>query len=100
MVACELWRERKDCYCRRSKANRNENIYRKVGAPNPPNIPPQNRSRVPTKMKSITIIPNNVTGAPVVLEFQKVFLRPAVAPESDIIFTAQELSAWAAFFWN
>jgi len=43
--------------------------------------------------------PNAVTGAPLVLEFQKIFLRPAVLPESDITFTAQELSTWAARIW-
>jgi hypothetical protein len=31
-----------------------------------------------------------------VLEFDKIFLGPAVLPEIDITFNAQELSAWAA----
>jgi hypothetical protein len=65
--------------------------------PNNPNIPPP---QIPTKTQEITIIPNTVTGAPLVLEFEKIFLRPAVLPESDIIFTGQELSDWAANFWQ
>ena len=57
--------------------------------------PPQ----IPTKIQEITIVSNTVTGAPLVLEFDKIFLRPAVLPESDLIFTGQELSVWAANFW-
>ncbi|KIN05884.1 hypothetical protein OIDMADRAFT_17046 [Oidiodendron maius Zn] len=54
----------------------------------------------PTKVQEITIDPNNnVTGAPLVLEFQKIFLRPAILPEMDFIFTTQELSRWAADIW-
>jgi hypothetical protein len=52
-------------------------------------------SQIPTKIQEITIIPNTVTGAPLVLEFAKIFLRPDVPPESDITFTGQELSNWA-----
>ena len=55
------------------------------------NIPPP---LIPTNTQEITIIPNTVTGAPLVLEFEKVFLRPAVLLESDIRFTGQELSDW------
>jgi hypothetical protein len=64
--------------------------------PNAPNIPPP---LIPTKMHEITILQNTVTGAPLVLEFDKIFLRPAVLPETDITFTAQELSTWAAGIW-
>jgi hypothetical protein len=56
------------------------------------NPPPQ----IPTRIQEITIDPNTVTGAPLVLEFAKIFLRPAVPPEIDITFTGQELSTWAA----
>jgi hypothetical protein len=55
---------------------------------------------IPTKTQEITITPNAVTGAPLDLEFEKVFLRPAVPPERDIRFTGQDLSDWAAFFWK
>jgi hypothetical protein len=55
--------------------------------------------QVPTKMQEITIVQNTVAGAPLALEFDKIFLRPAVPPETDITFTAQELSTWAAAIW-
>ena len=64
--------------------------------PNAPNIP---RPLIPTKIQKITFVQNTVTGAPLVLEFNKIFLRPAVLPETDITFTAQELSTWAAGIW-
>jgi hypothetical protein len=57
-------------------------------------------AQIPTKTTEITIISNTVTGAPLVLEFDKLFLRPAVLPESDITFTGQDLSDWAAKFWR
>jgi hypothetical protein len=59
------------------------------------NVPPL----IPTKTQEITIDQNTVTGAPLVFEFDKIFLRPAVPPETDIIFTAQVLSTWAARIW-
>jgi hypothetical protein len=55
--------------------------------------------QIPTKIQEITIVSNTVTGAPLNLEFDKIFLRPAVLPESDITFTAQDFSAWAARIW-
>lgn len=40
------------------------------------------------------------TGAPLVLEFDKVFCRQPVTPlEQDIIFTKQELEQWAQMLW-
>jgi hypothetical protein len=57
------------------------------------------RPQIPTRIQEITITQNTVTGGPLVLEFQKIFLRPAVLPESDLTFTTQELSAWAARVW-
>jgi hypothetical protein len=79
--------------------------------PNPHNIP---RPLIPTKTTEITIISNTpigtplpvigapftITGAPLVLEFDKIFLRPAVLPETDITFTVQDLSNWATAFWR
>ena len=60
-----------------------------------------NRPGIPSKLQEITIDQHNVvTGAPLVLEFQKIFLRPAAPPETDIEFSAQELSIWAANIWN
>jgi hypothetical protein len=56
--------------------------------------------RIPTKMHEITIdSTNTVTGAPLILDFDEIFLRPAVPAESDITFTAQDFSAWAARIW-
>jgi len=55
---------------------------------------------IPTKTQEITIIPNTVTGAPLALEFEKIFLHQVVLPESDITFTGQELLDWAAIFWR
>ena len=68
--------------------------------PNDPNVAPQNRPQIPTKVQEIAIDQNTVAGAPLVLEFQKIFLRPAMPPETDIIFAEQELSDWAAVFWE
>ncbi|KIX01099.1 uncharacterized protein Z518_10165 [Rhinocladiella mackenziei CBS 650.93] len=60
---------------------------------------PQPSPQVPTQIQVIAIDPNTVTGAPLTLEFAKIFLRPPVPPENDIIFTAQELSTLAARIW-
>jgi hypothetical protein len=79
--------------------------------PNPNTIP---RPLIPTKITEITIIshtpirtpmpitgaPFTIIGAPLVLEFDKLFLRPAILPETDITFTVQDLSDWAACFWR
>jgi hypothetical protein len=59
------------------------------------NLPRQTSTRI----QQITIVPNTVPGASLVLEFAKIFLRPAVPPESNITFTGQELSTWAARLW-
>ena len=64
-----------------------------------PNAPPPNRPGIPTKIQAITVDSNNATGAPLVLEFQKLFLRPATPLEQDFIFTGQDLLSWAADFW-
>jgi hypothetical protein len=89
------------------------------GRPLPLRTPPNNLNnnpnnlirQIPTKVQNITIVSNTVaggplpaviggpftvTGAPLVLEFNKIFLRPAVLPETDITFNVQELSAWVA----
>ena len=56
-----------------------------------------------TRMQAITIDSNSnsVNGAPLTLEFPKIFLRQAVPPlEHDFTFTAQDLSAFATNFWT
>ena len=43
---------------------------------------------------------NTVNGAPLTLEFRKIFLRQAIPPlENDFTFTAQELLAFATNLW-
>src|SRR5271156_625489 len=59
-------------------------------------------SQTPTQIQAITIDSNSntVNGAPLTLEFRKIFLRHAVPPlEHDFTFTAQDLSAFATNFW-
>ena len=59
-------------------------------------------AQTPTLIQAITIDSNSntVNGAPLTLEFQKIFLRQAVPPlEHDFTFTAQDLSAFATNFW-
>src|SRR5947207_798809 len=51
------------------------------------------------KVKEITINPNTVTGAPLILHFQKYFLRQPTPPEADIVFSAQDLSDFSASLW-
>jgi hypothetical protein len=75
---------------------------------------PITRANAPiaTKIQELTIIQNPpiptppgniatyaVTGAPLVLEFEKLLLRAPVLSEDDIIFTSTDLQAWADEFW-
>jgi len=58
-----------------------------------------------TAPPSVTVQPGTgasytVTGAPLILEFQKILLRAAVPPEGDVIFTAAHLSRSADWFWR
>ncbi len=61
-------------------------------------------AQVPTRIQQITIDPNGVAGAPLILHFHLIFLRAidqnAVPPEHDFTFTAQDLQNWANDFWN
>jgi hypothetical protein len=41
-----------------------------------------------------------VTGAPLILEFEKLLLRAPVPPEGDVIFTAADLQALTDEFWS
>jgi hypothetical protein len=56
---------------------------------NPPIPPPQG-----------TIPIYAVTGAPLILEFEKLLLRAPVPPACDVIFTTADFQAWAAEFWS
>src|SRR3954463_15604001 len=58
--------------------------------------------QTPSQIQAITIDSNSntVNGAPLILEFQKIFLRQTVPPlEHDFTFTAQDLSGFATVFW-
>ena len=57
--------------------------------------PPQ----VPICVQAIDIDRNTVTGAPLTLDFEKIFLRAPMLPESDVVFTAQDLTEWANVLW-
>lgn len=81
--------------------------------PHPP-VAPTTRANPPiaTKIQELSIIQNlsiptpadstttyAVTGAPLILEFEKLYLRAPVLPEGDVIFTAADLQALADEFW-
>ena len=72
-------------------------------AATPPNQPPQAPTQTPTQIQVIAIDSdsNTVNGAPLTLEFRKIFLRQAVPPlEHDFTFIGQDLSAFADIFWR
>jgi hypothetical protein len=69
--------------------------------------------RVSTKIRELTILQNppippppgtiptyTITGAPLILEFEKLLLRAPVPPEGDVIFTVADLQAWGDEFWS
>jgi hypothetical protein len=51
-------------------------------------------------MQEVIIDPNAVTGAPLVLDFEKMFLRAVIPPEGNIEWNAQELSDIGARYWS
>jgi len=59
---------------------------------------------VPTSIQQIDISPSGVQGSPLILHFDKIFLRlpnPHATPaEHDLIFTAQDLQTYATDLWN
>ena len=62
-----------------------------------------NTTQIPTQIQVITIDSNTnvVNGAPLTLEFPKIFLRQAVPPqEHDFTFTRQDLEEFATDFWS
>ena len=67
-----------------------------------PQTPTQTPTHTPTQIQAITINSdsNTVPGAPLTLEFQKIFLRQAIPTlEHDFTFTAQDLRAFATHCW-
>jgi hypothetical protein len=82
-----------------------QNVDRLLGRP----ITRANPAMIPTQIQQITIrpnattgaiTPNEVTGAPLVLHFEKIFLRQPTALETDLTFTANELADFATKFWG
>ncbi|PWW77762.1 hypothetical protein C7212DRAFT_292732 [Tuber magnatum] len=54
----------------------------------------------PMKINEINIYGNTVTGAPLRLDFRKVFLRPPAPGEGDILLIAQDLQDYAKDVWR
>jgi len=52
-----------------------------------------------TKTHEIDIVAGVASGAPLVLDFQKVFLRPPSPGAGDIVFSAEELGEYATDIW-
>jgi hypothetical protein len=72
-----------------------------LAVPNDPTTQTTSNGMVPTRTQEISIQAGGaVTGAPLILGFQNIFLRPAIAPESDIIFCKEDLEGWAEAFWE
>jgi hypothetical protein len=61
---------------------------------------PQGSPAVPVCVQSVTISQGSIIGAPLILGFEKIFLRPPVLPETDFIFSEQDLEAWADHIWT
>jgi hypothetical protein len=57
---------------------------------------------MPTKWQQIIIDPTNVTGnppMPLILHFDKIFLRQQNASEHYLVLTAQDLQNWSVDVW-
>ena len=61
---------------------------------------PHQSPQIPTCLQQIDIDHNIVNGAPLILEFENIFLRAPNPPETEVVFTAQDLSEWAEFLWE
>jgi len=55
---------------------------------------------VPTKTGHVEIVDGKATGAPLRLRFKNLFLRDPGKGQGDIVFTAKELEAYAAYVWR
>jgi len=79
-----------------------ENVPAPVTRPHTRLTPPG--MLVPTSIQQIDISPNGVQGSPLILHFDRIFLRlpnpNAVPAEHDLIFTAQDLQTYATDLWN
>lgn len=52
------------------------------------------------QIQGLFITPNSVQGAPLILHFEKVFLRQPIPPETDIVFTTPMLMKYATILWS
>src|SRR5271154_3364427 len=127
MVDCQLWRRCQYCHHHLNKASTEDAIGRKWGPfgyrparpnPNAPKMQELTIAQNPTPQLGTTLHSNtiaqpivtvqpgtvsayDIVGAPLILEFDKIFLRTAVPPnESDIVFSAADLALWADYFWK
>lgn len=58
-------------------------------------------SNRPTCMQQLTVDLVHVRGGPLVVEFEKMFLREPVLPhEGDIVLRDEDLLRWADLVWN
>ena len=53
-----------------------------------------------TKIHEVDIIGGVATGAPLRLDFEKIYRRPPGPGEGDTVYTAQGLEEWAAIIWS
>ncbi len=54
---------------------------------------------VPIKIQEVDILSESLPGSSLVLGFEKVFLRQAVLPETDIAFDPEDLAQMAETLW-
>lgn len=54
----------------------------------------------PTRVCTVSIVGGKATGAPLMLDFNKIFLRKPGKGESNLVFTAEDLTACATQVWD
>lgn len=59
-----------------------------------------NTTNVHLSSATADILQSTGNGAPFKLEFEKLILRPPVAPEHDLSFSERELSDWRPYVWE
>jgi len=76
------------------------------------NVNPPVNTTVPAKIQELTIVQDppiphlpgtiptyTVTGAPLILDFERLLLQAPVLPEGNVILTTTDLQAWAERYW-
>jgi len=56
-------------------------------------------AQIPTQVQGIAIRPDRITGAPLTLDFDKIFLRQPNPPEQDLVMTEEDLRGWSNLVW-